>query len=96
MTDYAPCRGCGEVQCPINEICFDCAYPDKEQRQLRVERFRAALEAAEETLRDKFAMAAMQGLLASDTQQDIDERRIAVLAYSQAREMLLARDEAEL
>ena len=44
------------------------------------------------TLRDKFAMQVMQGLLAADTSFHLTAERVAELAYAQADAMLLERE----
>jgi hypothetical protein len=49
------------------------------------------LEVAGMTLRDYFAAKAMQGLLATETFCERDDREIAKFAYGQADAMLAAR-----
>lgn len=71
MTDYAPCSGCGEVMTPTNEVCLDCAFPAaayrgdalnaKRAREQYVRGLRESLNAAQVSLRDRFAMAIVAG-----------------------------------
>jgi hypothetical protein len=51
----------------------------------------AAIEPSEEKLRDRFAMAALTGILASDPGFLLSEEKAAGCAYKQADAMLAAR-----
>jgi hypothetical protein len=89
MTEYVPCSVCGEVVTPIGEVCFDCAYPDKKDRQLQSQCLRAARAAAHESLRDRFAMAALAALqLPAGTWCP---EQVVPKAYAIADAMILAR-----
>lgn len=68
-----PCRSCVEkgIQdpCWVPEpimVCCDCAFPTPRDRQRKLGELEWSLTQAQESLRDKFAMAALTGLLSSE------------------------------
>jgi hypothetical protein len=68
----AECRGCiergREPRCWVeheNFVCFDCAFSTPEDRQRQTLELQAAADRMRKTLRDEYAQAALQGLLAS-------------------------------
>jgi len=66
-----------------NRICFDCAYPTAEERNMRWEHLLGALDRSQKSLRDKFAMAALPAV--------IEGGEAAKVAYVWADAMLEAR-----
>ena len=47
------------------------------------------------TLRDYFAAAAMQGIIAANKNSDYDEEIVSIYAYAMADNMLIARERKE-
>jgi len=53
------CPQCKNVKVPAGHVCVDCAFPSPQDRQDWSEHQQQELRSLRETLRDKFAMAAM-------------------------------------
>ena len=100
------CQGCieknRESRCWVEsalEVCCDCAFPTPEERQHRFLELRRASERSATMLRDKYAMAALTGLLSrgmslqfSDRMPD-PEARVVELAFRFADKALAERDQ---
>jgi predicted amidophosphoribosyltransferase len=85
----ALCPGCGNVDVPAGNVCWDCCYRTPQERQNEAERLRERLDLSAIYLRDKFALSALQGLRAADP--DLTAREFASEAYRLADAMIEAR-----
>ena len=85
-----PCVGCVEKgltePCWTNEpnlVCCDCAFPTPRDRQRKLGELEWALAQAQESLRDRFAMAALTGILAR-SDNDVSGEKVILLHVAQA------------
>ncbi len=93
-TEYGPCSGCGEVKTPLGYVCIDCAYPDKQDRELFVTSLRNARDAAQATLKDRFVCAALpvaSEMLRINLPSPLVAKEVVELAHALADEMLARR-----
>jgi hypothetical protein len=87
------CKYCG-VTYPMMEH-HNCVFSQEAKltaEKERADKAEAELMKAKTTLRDQFAMAAMQGMLANTSWQ-LNEQDLVLCAYSYADVMLKVRDE---
>ncbi len=75
--ERAICPSCGVVNVPAGNVCFDCCYKSPQDRQDAYETGETMLRSSLITLRDRFAMVALQGDLASESEswRTIDDRK---------------------
>lgn len=103
---YVPCRGCiekgREPPCYVPDVlqaCCDCYLLTPQDRERELDRLRGALQRSERTQRDRFAEAALTGILCSSTPGTLSNGRRAGLvaaAFEIADEAIAQRGRAEL
>jgi hypothetical protein len=82
-----PCGSCATTLVPPNHICLDCVAGTPQLRQDLWERLQAERDYLVKSLRDQFAMAALQGMLA----RGVELNQISDAAYTVADAMLVTR-----
>lgn len=97
--EYVPCPGCNDETFKVRrgEVCFDCAFPTKADRQFKFDRMRWELGTKRQELRDRLAMAAYPEAVNLATGDDNNSRAkwsprlVGDWAYRLADGMLEAR-----